>query len=148
MFLPNLPQKDYFCFEDANKGNCFHKERAGKTTLAPSFGFPPTLNVLEPESNPKYTMKDTAVRAVRSLGAVLRHVLVPLRHSSAFEQKQWKKIAKPTWVACWDGKSRVADPISSGIVPFSATSGRRLVSFFICGVFAICSLTQIPFVQS
>lgn len=87
MFLPNLPQKDYFCFEDANKGNCFHKERAGKTTLDLSFGFPPILNVLELKSNPKYMIKHTMVWTARSLGAALHHVPLPPHHSPAFEQK-------------------------------------------------------------
>lgn len=93
--MPNLPQKDYFCFEDANKGNCFCKERARKRTLDPSFGFPPVLNLLELKSNPKYIIKCTVVQAARPLWAVLSHVSVPPAPSSAFEQKLQRKNQAP-----------------------------------------------------
>lgn len=168
MFLPNLPQKDYFCFKDANKGNCFHKERAGKTTPDPSFGFPPILNVLKLKSNPKYLIKHTVVWTARSLGAVLHHVPVPPHHwakatikkkqqnspkhlsSVVFGSRWWLAVGRG-WGSLllvgrdprWQGAS--LDLISGGLVPFCASNGTRIVLF---PFFFFFSLPQIPFVQS
>lgn len=155
MFLPSLPQKDYFCFEDANKGNCFRKEIARKTTLDPSFGFPPILNLLELKSNPKYIMQCSRVQAVRYLRAALGQVLVTPAPSSAFEQKLLSKRSPnhPAFgTSCrgevtsrpaptshllrgWkipDGEEQtwISSPCPGGPVPFSAVTEKE-ASFFI-----------------
>lgn len=92
MFLPNLLQKDYFCFEDANKGNCFHKGRARKTTPDPSFGLPPILHLLELESNPKYITPWSQQQGLSGQRLVMFQCLLPLLQLLSMK----KKAQKPT----------------------------------------------------
>lgn len=91
MFLPNLPLKDYFCLEDAKKGNCFRKERSRKTSLDPFIWISSNLKFIgtEKQSQIYYKMHPGPSTEV-SLGSVS----VPPAPSS-FEQKVSKKKIKP-----------------------------------------------------